>query len=230
MPRRRRIPENHDSQQQQFGEELRHWREARGMTVVELAQRVGKDRRTITGAEDGRDLPSEFVVHRLEDELQTQGLLIARYEGVLMEKRRLRLLRATSTAIPAPNATADDASTFIGETVPDGTLMSPGHRFVKTWTICNSGTVPWHDRRLTRVGIAAGTGLITSPVQTRIPDTAPGEEVIIAVPCVAQFVEGTSIAAFKMTDDAGRLYFPGRYFPGLQAQVTVVRELGDADG
>lgn len=195
------------------------------MTAADLARRVGKDRRTISGAEDGRDMPSEAVVHLLERELRTQGLLISRYEAVLLEKRRLRLLQTTTSATPSPDATDADASIFIRETVPDGTLMVPGQRFEKTWTVRNSGSAPWVDRRLTRIGIAAGTGLITTPVQTPIPETLPGNEVTIMVPCVAQFVEGTSIAAFKMTDDEGRLYFPDRYFPGLQAQVTVIREI-----
>ena len=105
--------------------------------------------------------------------------------------------------------------------------MTPGQRFDKSWTVRNSGTVAWVDRRLTRIGIAAGTGLITSAVQTPIRETLPGEEVTIVVPCVAHFVEGTSIAAFKMTDAEGRLYFPNRYFPGLQAQVTVIRGAED---
>ncbi len=195
------------------------------MTVAELAERIGRDRRTISAAEDGRDMPSELVVHLLEEALGSQGLLIARYEAVLMEKRRLRLLRATTSSTPSPDADPNDASVFLGETIADGTLMAPGQRFTKTWTIRNAGSVPWRDRRLTRVGIAAGSGLITTPVQVPIPDTGPGDEVTIAVPCVAHFVEGTSNAAFKMTDPAGRLYFPDRYFVGLQAQVTVVRGL-----
>lgn len=193
------------------------------MSVATLAERIGKDRRTVSGAEDGRDIPSELVVHRLEDVLEAQGLLIARYEAVLMEKRRLRLLRATTSSTPAPDANPNDSSLFVGESVPDGTLMAPGQRFTKTWTIRNNGSTPWRDRRLTRVGIAAGSGLITTPVQIPLPDTDPGTEITIAVPCIAQFVEGTSNAAFKMTDSAGRLYFPDRYFVGLQVQVTVVR-------
>ncbi len=35
------------------------------MTVAELAERIGRDRRTISAAEDGRDMPSELVVHLL---------------------------------------------------------------------------------------------------------------------------------------------------------------------
>lgn len=170
-------------------------------------------------------MPSELVVHLLEEVLGSQGLLIARYEAVLMEKRRLRLLRVTSTSTPSPDADPRDASIFVEETIADGTLMAPGQRFTKTWTIRNAGSVPWRDRRLTRVGIAAGSGLITTPVQVPIPDIEPGEEVTIAVPCVAHFVEGTSNAAFKMTDAAGRHFFPDRYLVGLQVQVTVVRGL-----
>lgn len=227
MPRERRPPGPNDTQRQQFGHEIRYWREKRGMTVADLAQRIGKDRRTVSAAEDARDTPSELVVHLLEDALGTGGLLIARYEAVLLEKRHRRLLHATTTITPAPDADPRDESVFLDETVADGTLMTPGQRFTKTWTIRNAGTVPWRDRRLTRVGMSAGAGLITTPMQVSVPDADPGDAVTIVVPCVAQVVEGTSVATFKMTDPAGRLYFFDRYFIGLQAQVIVVRGMTD---
>jgi transcriptional regulator with XRE-family HTH domain len=223
MPRLRRPRARHDTQRQQFGDELRYWRELRGLTVAELAAQVGRDRRTISGAEDGRDMPSEAVIHRLEGVLGTGGLLIVRYEAVLAEKRRQRLERNTVTSVESPEAHLADASVFVTETIPDGTLMRPGQRFTKTWTIRNDGTVPWEGRFLSRLGIAAGPGLITTPARVSVAPTPPGSQVTIEVPCVAHFIEGTSSAAFKMTDEAGRLYFPGRYFPGLQVQVTVVR-------
>jgi transcriptional regulator with XRE-family HTH domain len=223
MPRPRQAVIRHDTQRQQFGDELRYWRETRGYTAAELAAKVRRDRRTISGAEEGRDLPSEAVIHGLETVLNSGGLLLARYDAVLAEKRKQRLDRNTVTSVPAPDADAADASSFIDETVPDGTLMQPGQRFVKTWTIRNDGTVAWSGRYLTRVGIAAGPGLITTPTRVPIPAASPGDKITIEVPCVAHFIEGTSAGAFKMTDDVGRLYFPGRYFPGLQVQVTVVR-------
>jgi len=34
-------------------------------------------------------------------------------------------------------------ATFISETIPDGTIESPGATFTKTWTIQNSGTCTW---------------------------------------------------------------------------------------
>ncbi|WP_243076684.1 NBR1-Ig-like domain-containing protein [Microbacterium sp. SS28] len=223
MPRPRRPPARHDTQRQQFGDELRYWRELRGYTVAELAGQVGRDRRTISGAEDGRDMPSEAVIHQLESALNSGGLLLARYDAVLAEKRKQRLERNTVTSVPSPDADPTDASTFIGETISDGSLMHPGQRFIKTWTIRNDGTIHWNRRYLTRLGIAAGPGLITTPTRVPVPSASPGDQITIEVPCVAHFIEGTSAAAFKMTDDEGRLYFPGRYFPGLQVQVTVVR-------
>lgn len=105
--------------------------------------------------------------------------------------------------------------------------MTPGQRFTKTWTILNAGSVLWRDRRLTRVGMSAGAGLITTPMQVSVPDAGPGDAVAIAVPCVAQIAEGTSVATLKMTDPAGRLYFRDRNFIGLQAQVVVVRGITD---
>jgi len=202
---------------------MRYWRELRGLSVQELAQRVGKDRRTISSAEDGRDIPSEAIVHRIEAVLATEGLLISRYEALLAEKRRSRFNRDAGLLESSPHAARDDASIFLHETIPDGTLMRPGERFVKEWTIQNTGKVIWQDRYLTRIGISAGSGLITTPARILIEVTPPGAEVTIAVPCVAQFVEGTSLAVFKMTDERGRLFFPGRYSAGLQVQVTVIR-------
>lgn len=223
MPRRPPPPGHHHTQRQQFGDELRHWRETRGLTVAQLAERVGRDRRTISGAESARDLPSEEVVHRLEKILDTGGLLLARYDAVWAEKRQQRFARNTVTAVAVPDADPSDASQFVDETVADGTLMHPGQRFLKSWTIRNSGSVTWGGRFLTRVGVCAGTGVITTPHRVPIPTTTPQQTVTIEVPCVAHFVEGNSSATFKMTDDAGRLWFPGRYPVGLQVQVIVIR-------
>jgi len=56
------------------------------------------------------------------------------------------------TAMPLPTATVVPTeepdpclfATFISETIPDGTKMSPGEDFTKTWTIRNDGTCDWN--------------------------------------------------------------------------------------
>ncbi|MBF4634580.1 helix-turn-helix domain-containing protein [Agreia pratensis] len=211
---------------QQFGQELRYLREKAGFTAEQLARAVTRDRRTITSAEEGRDVPSEAIVYELERILHGDGLLLSYYEAVVMAKRREKLHMDEVHNGVSPDASNDDASQFLDETVPDGTIVLPGQRFEKTWTIRNVGSVPWIKRRLSRMGIAAGPGLITTPAHLEIPTTRPGEEVTLTVPCIAHVVQGTSIASFKMTDGHKRLYFPySRYTIGLAVQVTVVERL-----
>ncbi|MWV48103.1 helix-turn-helix domain-containing protein [Rathayibacter sp. VKM Ac-2803] len=223
MPRPRHPLGPAQTPMQQFGRELRRWREARGLSVEELARVVGRDRRTITGAEEGRDCPSERVIHHLEEQLRSGGLLLSHYDAVLAARRREKLNRFEAPSGISPEASMDDASEFVGETVADGTIMAPGQHFEKSWTIRNAGSVRWSGRLLSRVGIAASPGLITTPRSFEMPDVDPGHELHVVIPCVAQYVQGTSIAAFKMTDAEGRLYFPfTRYSVGLQVQVTVV--------
>nr|WP_291890470.1 NBR1-Ig-like domain-containing protein [Cellulomonas sp.] len=225
MPRPRRPPAPAVTPSAELGNEIRHWRELRGLSVAELAAAVGRDRRTISGAEDGRDRPSEALVNMIEARLASGGLILSYYDAVLAEVRRQRLNGRVLGGI-APDASDDDLSVFVDETVADGTVMAPGHRFEKTWTIRNEGAVEWRDRRLTRLGTPAGPGLITTPRFVPLPFTAPGAELTIAVSCVAPLVEGTTRAVFKMTDGEDRRYFyQPRYTVGLQVQVTVARDV-----
>lgn len=222
MPRPRPIDGTPVTQRQQFGRELRQLREAAGLAVQQLATAVARNRTTISKAEAGLDIPSEHVVIALDEVLHASGLLLSRYEGIVIEKRLRRLERQAPQTGAAPSASDDDAAMFVSETIPDGTLMAAGEHFTKTWTIRNAGTVPWHRRRLTRIGLHAAPGLIATPQSVHIPDTAPGEAVTLTVPCIAQYVEGTSAGSFKMTDDHGRRYFADRYYDGLRVQVTVM--------
>lgn len=223
MPRRRPEPGRHDTQLQQLGFEVRRRREALGLSVEDVARAVGRDRRVVRSLEDGREAPAEAVIHRIDQLLRAQGLILGRYDGVIAEKRQIRYYRAFPILSAAPDASPSDASVFVDETGEDGELMAPGEYFLKTWTIRNSGTQRWVERFLRRIGDHSGGGLITTPPMIPIKETAPGDVVVVHVPCIAQYAEGSSIATFKMADEAGRLYFPDRYSVGLQVRVTVVR-------
>lgn len=223
MPRNRPEPGRHGTQLQQLGLEVRRRRETLGLSVEDVARLVGRDRRVIRSLEDGREAPSEAVVHRIDEVLKAQGLISGRYDGVVAEKRQIRYHRSFPIRSTAPDAAISDGSVFIEETIEDGELMAPGEHFLKTWTIRNSGTEQWSHRFLCRIGDHSGGGLITTPPLIPIHETSPGDTVLISVPCIAQYAEGSSVATFKMSDLAGRLYFPDRYNVGLQVRVTVVR-------
>lgn len=226
MPRPTPPPRPAHTPRQQFGQELRYRREKAGLTAEQLARAVDRDRRTITSAEEGRDVPSQAIVYELERILHGEGFLLSYYEAVVMAKRREKLHMDEMHNGPSPDASDADASEFLGETVPDGTIMLPGQRFEKAWTIRNVGSVTWTQRRLSRMGIAAGPGLITTPASIEIPTTQPGEEITLRMPCIAHIVQGTSLATFKMTDPGKRLFFTySRYTIGLAVQITVVERL-----
>ena len=118
-------------------------------------------------------------------------------------------------------AAEGDSSTYVDDTIPHGSLMSPGQRFTKTWRIRNSGTVPWRGRRLERQGPLNGPGLIRSERYVEIPDTKPGEIAKIDAPLQAPGYDCTSIAYFKMVDAEGSLCFPDNYQLGLDVLVMV---------
>jgi hypothetical protein len=51
---------------------------------------------------------------------------------------------ASSTPLVGGTSDCDDAVFASDVTVPDGTIMEPGERFVKTWRILNNGTCAWN--------------------------------------------------------------------------------------
>jgi hypothetical protein len=120
-----------------------------------------------------------------------------------------------------------DASSFVDDTIPHGTLMKPGEVFQKQWRICNSGSVPWTGRRLERQGPLTGPGLISSLRYADIPDTEPGTTATVTAPLKAPTYDCASIAYFKMVDAEGMLCFPHNYQLGLDVLVLVRGQMAD---
>ncbi|MFC6080408.1 NBR1-Ig-like domain-containing protein [Sphaerisporangium aureirubrum] len=134
----------------------------------------------------------------------------------------------STSAAPRPQSThgplvPGDDSTFVADvTVPDGSRVRAGQRFVKTWEIRNSGVIVWRNRFLTRQGAAEGSDLCVSPARTPIPLTQPGARIKISVPITAPKTPGSCRVDWKMTDAAGRHYFPD--LAGLYLVVNVAGE------
>jgi hypothetical protein len=113
----------------------------------------------------------------------------------------------------------EDRAELVGETVPDGTRVRRGESFEKTWEIRNSGVRPWRDRWLTGQGSAGAPGWLRSPARERVPDAVPGEVVVVRMGLRAPSQVGASTAYFKITDEAGRLYYPGLESPPIYCTI-----------
>jgi transcriptional regulator with XRE-family HTH domain len=200
-----------------LGWTMQKLRTVNGWTAKQTAEAFGVSPSHITRVEHGSK-PSRELVQFYERVFGGDGLLLSLYEvaEVAPEQARRRGRQAArKQAVPG------DASVFVGDTIPHGTLMAPGQFFEKSWRVKNSGTVPWHGRRLERQGPLTGPGLISSQRYTEIPSTEPGDTTEITAPLKAPTYDCTSIAYFKMVDAAGALCFPDAYQLGLDVLVRV---------
>ncbi|NKE55372.1 helix-turn-helix domain-containing protein [Lentzea sp. PSKA42] len=203
-----------------LGRQLRLMRQLHGVKLKELAARLGRSVGHLSNVEAGRDSASWQLIALYEEMFNGDGILWSAYVEAQTTPRSPQRRAIEEFSYPIPG----DESSFVADvTVPDGTVMPPGHFFEKIWRIRNAGSVPWVGRRLARDGAAGGYGVPFTPAYVQIEETMPGCEVEIAVPVRAQPLEGTSQMRWKMVDMFGRRYFPNSYCFGL-VMTIVVRE------
>ena len=200
-----------------------------GRTVRQTAAEFGCSPSHISRVERGDTKPSRTLVQFYEQQFEGDGLLLSLFEVAehAREQKRQRL-GGHKPPKELVRAIAGDATAFVDDTIPHGSLMAPGELFTKVWRIRNCGTVSWRSRRLERQGPLTGPGLITSLKYVDIPDTEPGEIAEISTPLKAPGYDCTSIAYFKMVDAEGFLCFPDVHQLGLDVLVRVVRNTSGA--
>jgi transcriptional regulator with XRE-family HTH domain len=215
-----------DRPDQHVGAMLHGLRQQAGVTQAAIAADLEIDQGYISRIERGKQPAPERVIRYYGQRFGAADLLaslvdIAR-ENDRERRKRSPLLIARQARYPLDG----DESTFVSETPPDGSTVPCGATFTKTWKIRNSGSVPWHGRRLRRVGPTTGPWTLTSARFTPIPDTEPGETVSISVQLKAPQMETAAVAQWKMVDKDELLYFPDRYSVGLALYVLVRHEAG----
>lgn len=109
-----------------------------------------------------------------------------------------------------------DNLTYVADvTVPDGTIMSPGQDFVKTWRVRNTGACPW------------GAGYVLAYAGYSIPMSGqfialteviqPGQEVEVSVQFKAPSQAGEYLSAWTMRNPQG-VTFPQVVFVKIIVQ------------
>ena len=118
------------------------------------------------------------------------------------------LFSGVFSAEPAASSPGDVSEFVADVTVPDGTAIPAGSRFVKTWELRNAGSVGWIGRYLVRSGSFGSPDPCRTPERVAVPYTAPGEHVRISVDVQAPPSAGHCQVYWKMADSEGHLLLP----------------------
>lgn len=114
---------------------------------------------------------------------------------------------ASNTPVPVTNtpaAVCNQAAFITDVTVKDGTQMSKGEDFTKTWRIKNTGTCTW-DGDYTVV-FSSGTNLANKSSFDLPEDVSPGETADISIPMEAPDKNGTYTSNWVIRSDTGATF------------------------
>lgn len=112
---------------------------------------------------------------------------------------------ASNTPVPPTSAPVCNQATFIADiTVTDGTQMSKGQDFTKTWRIKNSGTCTWDEDY--KVVFSSGTNLANKSSYALPEDVSPGETVDISIPMEAPNENGLYKSNWVIRSDTGSTF------------------------
>jgi len=127
---------------------------------------------------------------------------------------------ASPTADPlTPSATPScrDSALFVEDvTYPDGTRVSPGETFTKTWKMKNVGTCPWKDYT---IAFVSGDRM-DSPDTAVVPETASGSNANISIELVAPTDDGAYQGNYELRNTDGKVISTGTE-PTFWVKVTV---------
>jgi hypothetical protein len=130
-------------------------------------------------------------------------------------------------ASPAPTATATNApaqsctlsASYVSQTIPDGTIFTPGEQFTQNWQIKNTGTCTW-DSSYKLVFWDGDT--IGGAYSYNLPGyAAPGETLDIPVVFTAPDADGEYTGYWKIQSPWGTSFGVGQYDQPFYAKIVV---------
>lgn len=102
------------------------------------------------------------------------------------------------------SSSCDQAAFVADVTIPDGTVMSAGQSFTKTWRLKNAGSCTWNT---SYKAVFAGGDAIGAAAAVALPQTvAPGATVDISVPMVAPTNSGNFSGYWKLENASSQLF------------------------
>jgi hypothetical protein len=113
----------------------------------------------------------------------------------------------TSTSVPTKTPTPEpcDLAAFVEDiTIEDGTTLSPGYEFTKTWRLKNAGVCTWTPGYA--LVFVEGDQMKASSVVDLLGDVKPGQTVDLSVKMVAPEGAGTYKGYWMLRNKSGNLF------------------------
>lgn len=120
-------------------------------------------------------------------------------------ERTRPLVESPTPEIPCHKAAP---GTILDITIPDGTILTAGETFEKTWRLQNVGSCTW--TRLYALTFFSGNSLNAMQTQTLSQEVEPGEVVDLSVTMQAPQNPGTYQSNWMLSDPGGELFGIGR--------------------
>lgn len=113
--------------------------------------------------------------------------------------------QAATTQPPTATTQPCDAAGFIQDvTVPDGTKMTPGQTFTKTWRLRNNGTCTWNTSYAL---VFSGGDALGAPAVVNLPGSVgPNTVVDLNVPMKAPNAPGKYMSNWKLRNSTGVVF------------------------
>ena len=121
-----------------------------------------------------------------------------------------------NTNTPIPSATSNcTAMEFITDVnYPDGTVVTPGQNFTKTWRIKNTGTCAWTPSYA--IVFSDGNSMSGPSTQALVGNVNPGQTIDISVNLTAPATSGEYTGNWRIRDASGVLF--GRFYVQIKSQ------------
>lgn len=108
------------------------------------------------------------------------------------------------TSAAGGGAVGCDNSIYVSDvTIPDGTTMTPGQTFTKTWKVQNNGTCPWS----TSYKLTFVTGAAMGGTSAAVPGAVQaGQQGQLSVDLTAPTAPGNYTGNWRMQNDKGEFF------------------------
>jgi hypothetical protein len=136
------------------------------------------------------------------------GTVVSNWQMATDDGNLFGPLLTVSIVLPGSNPTATSTgcynSALVSETIPSGSKLDPGERFVKTWKIKNTGTCDWaREFKITFVGGYDFKGADTTRIREKV---TAGSTVEVSMSIDAPDDPGSYSSSWRMATDDGVLF------------------------